>query len=86
MSVQLILMGLGLVTVALLIEDLFDAIWNAVAVRRRKAEEDARLDRIERIVADARRTGTPVVVEERGGLIDVIGTGESLSHEVSEVR
>lgn len=86
MSVQLILMGLGFITVVLFIEELFDAIWNAVVVRRRKAEEDARLERIERIVADARRTGTPVVVEDRRRGIEVVQSTMNISNDAVEDR
>ena len=86
MSVQLILMGLGFITVVLLIEDLFDAIWNAITVRRRKAEEDARLQRIERIVADARLTGTPVAALDRGGRIEVVQSAMDTSHDAGENR
>jgi hypothetical protein len=79
-------MGLGLVMVVLLIEELFDTIWNAVVAKRRKAEEEADLQRIERLIASVKAMGQAAAVEERGGPIDVIGTGESISHEVSESR
>ena len=86
MSVQLILMGLGLVAVVLLVEDLFDAIWNAVVVRRRKADEDARLQRIEKIVADTRLTGTPVVAPDSGRGIDVVQSAMNVSQVADEDR
>lgn len=53
-----------------IIEELFLAIWNAIVVRQRDAEEEAKLQRIEKIIADARLTGTPVVVEDRRGAIE----------------
>lgn len=86
MSIELILMGLGIVLVCLIIEDAFDAIWKAAAEKRRKAEEEERLQRVERIIAEARMMAPPVIVEEPCDRIEVPPSVKAISYDAGEIR
>jgi len=86
MSIELILMGLGLVLICLIIEDAFDAVWKAAAEKRRKAEEEERLQRVERIIAEARMMGMLAASGERDSCVDIVQSQPPLLIDARENR
>ena len=71
MSIEVILLLLGVAAAGVICEEVLDAVWNAISARRRRAEEDARLERIAAIVASARLNGTPAALDDNRGMGEI---------------